>query len=137
VAVIRVLLVDDHEVARRSIRSVLSREANLDVIGETADGEEAVKKAEELHPTIILLDITLPGISGIHAARRIRVVSPNSRIIFVSQHHSIQTARDALSVGAHGYVVKSDAGRDLLKAIEAVHEGQTFVSRTLVARGWT
>jgi DNA-binding NarL/FixJ family response regulator len=137
VAVIRVLLVDDHEVARRSIRSVLSREANLDVIGETADGEEAVKKAEELHPTIILLDITLPGISGIQAARRIRVVSPNSRIIFVSQHDSIQTARDALSVGAHGYVVKSDAGRDLLKAIEAVHEGQTFVSRTLVARGWT
>jgi DNA-binding NarL/FixJ family response regulator len=136
VAAIRVLLVDDHEVARRSIRSVLSREANLDVIGETADGEEAIKKAEELHPTIILLDITLPGISGIQAARRIRVVSPNSRIIFVSQHDSIQTARDALSVGAHGYVVKSDAGRDLLKAIEAVHEGQTFVSRTLVARGW-
>jgi DNA-binding NarL/FixJ family response regulator len=136
VAAIRVLLVDDHEVARRSIRSVLSREANLDVIGETADGEEAIKKAEELHPTIILLDITLPGISGIQAARRIRVVSPNSRIIFVSQHDSIQMARDALSVGAHGYVVKSDAGRDLLKAIEAVHEGQTFVSRTLVARGW-
>ena len=135
-APIQVLLVDDHEVARRSIRSVLSRDANLDVICETADGEEAVKKAEELHPTIILLDITLPGISGIQAARRIRVVSPNSRIIFLSQHDSIQTAKDALSVGGHGYVVKSDAGRDLLKAIEAVDEGQTFVSRTLVARGW-
>jgi DNA-binding NarL/FixJ family response regulator len=137
VAAIRILLVDDHEVARRSIRSVLSREANLDVICETADGEEAVKKAEELHPAIILLDITLPGISGIQAARRIRVLSPTSRIIFLSQHDSIQTAKDALSVGAHAYVVKSDAGRDLLQAIEAVHRGQTFVSRTLVARGWT
>jgi DNA-binding NarL/FixJ family response regulator len=137
VAAIRILLVDDHEVARRSIRSVLSREADVDVIGETADGEEAVKKAEELHPTIILLDITLPGMSGIQAARRIRVVSPNSRIIFLSQHDSIQTAKDALSVGAHGYVVKSDAGRDLLMAIKAVDEGRPFVSRTLVARGWT
>ena len=137
VASIRVLLVDDHEIARRSIRSVLSRQADLDVIGETADGEEAVRKAEVLHPAIILLDITLPGISGIQAARQIRVVSPNSRIIFVSQHDSIQTAKDALSVGAHGYVVKSDAGRDLLPAIAAVYEGRTFVSRTLAARGWS
>jgi DNA-binding NarL/FixJ family response regulator len=137
VSPMRVLLVDDHEIARRIIRSVLSRQAGLDVICETADGEEAVKKAEELHPTIILLDITLPGISGIQAAQQIRVVSPNSRIIFLSQHDSIQTAKDALSVGAHGYVVKSDAGRDLLKAIGTVSEGRTFVSRTLVARGWT
>ena len=137
VAPIRVLLVDDHEIARKSIRSVLSTGANLVVIGETVDGEEAVKKAEELHPAIILLDITLPGISGIQAARKIRVVSPTSRIIFLSQHDSIQTAKDALSVGAYGYVVKSDAGRDLLRAIEAVDEGRTFVSRTLVARGWT
>lgn len=136
-ASIQVLLVDDHEIARRSIRSVLSKEANLDVVCETADGEEAVKKAAELHPTIILLDISLPGISGIQAARQIRVVSPDSRIIFLSQHDSIQTAKDALSVGAHGYVVKSDAGLDLLTAIKAVCEGQAFVSRTLIARGWS
>jgi DNA-binding NarL/FixJ family response regulator len=137
VAPIRVLLVDDHEIARRSIRSILSRQAGLDVICETADGEEAVKKAEELHPAVILLDISLPGISGIQAARQILAVSPNSRIIFVSQHDSIQTAKDALSVGAHGYVVKSDAGRDLLMAIGAVYEGRPFVSRSLIARGWT
>jgi CheY-like chemotaxis protein len=137
VASIQVLLVDDHEIARRSVRSVLSRQADVDVICETTDGEEAVRKAEELHPAIILLDITLPGISGIQAARQIRVVSPNSRIIFLSQHDSIQTAKDALSVGAHGYVVKSDAGRDLLPAITEVYEGRTFVSRTLVARGWS
>jgi len=136
-APIRVLLVDDHEVARRGIRSVLSSDANLDVVGETADGEEAVRKAKELHPAIVLMDISLPGISGIQAARQIRVVSPDSRIIFLSQHDSIQIARDALSIGAHAYVVKSDAGRDLLMAIEAANEGRTFVSRSLVQRGWS
>jgi len=136
-AAIRVLLVDDHEIARRGIRSVLARDANLDVIAETADGEEAVKKAGELHPAVILLDISLPGISGIQAARRIRVVSPETRIIFLSQHDSVQIAKDALSVGAHGYVVKSDAGHDLLAAITAAQEDRTFVSRSLVARGWS
>lgn len=135
-APIRVLVVDDHEVARRGIRSVLSSDASLDVVWEAADGEEAVRKAAEFHPTIILLDITLPGMSGIQAARRMRIVSPESRIIFLSQHDSIQIAKDALSAGAHGYVVKSDAGLDLLNAIRTVHEGQQFISRTLVARGW-
>jgi DNA-binding NarL/FixJ family response regulator len=136
-APIRVLVVDDHEVARRGIRSVLSSDASLDVVWEAADGEEAVQKAAEFHPTIILLDITLPGMSGIQAARRMRIVSPESRIIFLSQHDSIQIAKDALSAGAQGYVVKSDAGLDLLNAIRTVHEGQEFVSRTLVARGWS
>ena len=133
----RVLLVDDHEIARKGIRSVLTADAGLDIVSEAVDGEEAVKRTEELLPDIILLDISLPGISGIQAARQIRAISPNSRIIFLSQHDSIQIAKDALSVGAHGYVVKSDAGRDLLSAIQTVQQGQTFVSRTLIARGWT
>ena len=134
---IRVLLVDDHEVARRGLRSVLSADKNVDIVGESADGQDAVQKAAELRPDIVLLDISLPGISGIQAAQRIRAVSPESRIIFVSQHDSIQIAKDALSVGAHAYVVKSDAGHDLLKAIECTSEDRTFVSRTLVNRGWT
>jgi CheY-like chemotaxis protein len=136
-ALIRVLVVDDHEVARRGIRSVLSSDASLAVVWEAADGEEAVKRAAEFHPAIILLDISLPGMSGIQAARRIRVVSPESRIIFLSQHDSVQIAKDALSAGAEGYVVKSDAGLDLLNAIQTVHQGQEFVSRTLIARGWS
>jgi len=135
-APIRVLVVDDHEVARRGIRSVLSSDASLDVVWEAADGEEAVKRAAEFRPSIILLDITLPGMSGIQAARRIRVVSPDSLIIFLSQHDSVSIAKDALSAGGQGYVVKSDAGLDLLTAIQAVHEGGEFVSRTLIARGW-
>lgn len=132
----RVLLVDDHEIARKGIRSVLTQDESLVVVSEATDGEEAVKKSEELHPDVILLDITLPGMSGIQAAQRIRVVSPESRIIFVSQHDSIRIAKDALSVGAQGYVVKSDAGRDLLMAIQTVLEGKPFVSRSLAAKGW-
>jgi len=135
--IIRVLLVDDHEVARRGIRSVLAGNPGLEVVGESADGEEAIKKASELRPDIILLDISLPGISGIDAARSVHKISPETRVIFVSQHDSVRIAKDAMSFGASGYVVKSDAGRDLLAAIDAVQQGRTFVSRTLIARGWT
>src|SRR5262245_40321075 len=99
---IGILLVEDHEIARRSIRSLLLGDPSLE-ISETADGEEAIKKAEETKPDIILMDISLPGISGIEAARKIRRVSPGSRIIFLSQHDSVRVAKEALSVGGHGY----------------------------------
>ena len=135
---IRILLVDDHEVARRGLRSVLKSYANVEVVGEAADGEEAIKKAGELHPDIVLLDISLPGMSGIEAAPAIRAASAESRIIFVSQHTTIALAKDALRRdGTYGYVVKSDAGLDLLTAIDSAREGRTFVSRTLHTRGWT
>ena len=132
----RIMVVDDHEAARRGIRSVLAADPTLDVVGEAADAEEALAKVQELRPDIILLDISLPGESGIQAAGKVRAFSPECRIIFVSQHDSVQIARDALSAGAHGYVVKSDAGKDLLSAIEAAREGRVFVSRTVRARGW-
>ncbi|MGH9645007.1 MAG: response regulator [Terriglobales bacterium] len=134
---IRIVLVDDHEVARRALRSVLRGNPNLEVVGEAAEGKDALKKIEELHPDIVLLDISLPDISGIEVASGIAPISPDSRIIFVSQHISIPLAKDALRGGAYGYVVKSDAGLDLLPAIDAAHEGRSFVSRTLHSRGWT
>ncbi len=134
---IRLVLVDDHEVARRGLRSVLADDPSIEVIGESDTGEAAIDRVRELHPDVVLLDITLPGISGIEAANSIRQISPESRIIFVSQHDSPLIAKDALLTGAFGYVVKSDAGLDLLPAIEAVHAGHTFVSRTLRALGWT
>jgi DNA-binding NarL/FixJ family response regulator len=108
----------------------------MDVICQTADGEQAVLKAEELEPDLVLLDISLPGISGIEAARRISVVCPDSYIIFLSQHESLQMAEDALRVGGHGYVAKMDAGSELLKAIRAVSEGKRFVSQRIVSQGW-
>lgn len=133
---IRILVVDDHEVVRRVICSLLSSDPALDVVCQTADGEGAVKKAEELQPDLVLLDISLPGISGIEAGRRIRGVSPNSYIIFLSQHDSLQMVEDALRVGGHGYVTKMDAGAELLKAIRTVSAGKRFVSQRIVSQGW-
>jgi DNA-binding NarL/FixJ family response regulator len=135
-SVIRILVVDDHEVVRRAICSLLSSDPLLNVVCQTADGEQAVLKAQEFLPDVILLDISLPGISGIEAARRIREVSPDSRIIFVSQHDSLQIVEDAVRVGGHGYVTKMDAGADLLKAIHAVRDGKRFVSQRIVSQGW-
>jgi DNA-binding NarL/FixJ family response regulator len=126
-----VLLVEDHDMARRSIRTLLSSDPTLSIISETTNGEEAVKMAVNTRPGVILMDISLPGISGIQAAKRIREAWPGARIIFLSQHDSIPIVRDALSMGAEGYVVKSDAGHDLLAAIRAAREGRRFVSRTL------
>jgi DNA-binding NarL/FixJ family response regulator len=133
---VRLLVVDDHAVVRRSICSLLSQDPTLDVICETASGEEAVEKAGELHPDLVLLDIGLPRISGIEAARQIRRVSPNSQIIFLSQHDSLNMAKEAMKVGGHGYVTKIDAGPELLKAIHAVREGTRFVSQRIRDQGW-
>jgi DNA-binding NarL/FixJ family response regulator len=133
---LRVLVVDDHAVMRRVICGLLSRNITLEVVCETSNGEEAISKAEELQPDIVLLDISLPGISGIGAAPEILRVSPKSRIIFVSQHTSLQVVREALESGGQAYVSKSDAGLDLAEAIRAVSKGERFVSRGIRKQGW-
>jgi len=133
---IQILVVDDHPVVRRVVCALLSRDPVLNVICETSTGEQAVRKAEEFQPDLVLLDISLPGISGIETARRIRGVSPRSQIIFLSQHDSLQMVKDALKVGGQGYVAKIDAGSELLKAIRSVHEGKRFVSQRIVSQGW-
>jgi DNA-binding NarL/FixJ family response regulator len=126
-----VMLVEDHEMARRSIRMLLASDSSLSLIREITDGEEAVKAAAEMRPAVVLMDISLPGISGIEAARQIRRSSPEARIIFVSQHDAPAIVREALGIGAQGYVVKSDAGQDLLAAIRTTGAGKTFMSRSL------
>ena len=133
---IQILVVDDHPVVRRVVCSLLSCDPVLNVICETTDGEQAVQKAEEFQPDLVLLDISLPGISGIETARRIRRVSPRSQIIFLSQHDSLQMVQDALKVGGQGYVAKIDAGSELLKAIRSVRAGKRFVSQRIVSQGW-
>jgi DNA-binding NarL/FixJ family response regulator len=134
--IIRILVVDDHAVVRRVICSLLGSDPTLNVICQTADGEGAVQKAKELQPDLVLLDISLPGISGIEAGRRIRRVSPDSQIIFLSQHDSLQMVEDALRAGGHGYVTKMDAGAELLNAIRTVSEGKRFVSQRILSQGW-
>lgn len=107
------------------------QEHRLCVIGHVTDGLEAVQRAEELQPDLILLDIGLPRLNGIEAARQIRCVSPRSKIVFLSQIHCPDVAREALGTGARGYVIKSDAGAELLAAVEAVLLGKQFASKRL------
>jgi two-component system response regulator NreC len=133
---VQILVVDDHRVVRRAVCSLLSSDPILNVVCETASGEQAVQKAEELQPDLVLLDISLPGINGIETARRLRRVSPKSHIIFLSQHDSLQMVKDALKTGGHGYVAKSDAGSELLNAIRAVRAGKQFVSQRIASQGW-
>jgi DNA-binding NarL/FixJ family response regulator len=128
---IRVLVVEDFEPWLRFISSELQKLSNLQAIGEVSDGEEAVQRAQELQPDLILLDIGLPTINGIEAARRIREVSPASKILFVSETRSPEIAEEALKTGAGGYVLKSDAASELLPAIKAVLQGKRFVSASL------
>jgi DNA-binding NarL/FixJ family response regulator len=127
---LRVLLVEDFEPFRRFIWTTLQK-TELQIIAEVSDGLEAVRKAQELQPDLILLDIGLPGPNGIEAARRIRTLSPQSSILFVSQESSADLIEEAMNSGAVGYVVKTHAASDLLAAVEAVREGGTFVSNGL------
>ena len=135
--VARVLVTDDHAIVRKGICALLAEEPTLDVICQTASGEEAVGKAEELQPDLVLLDISLPTINGIEAARQIRKVSPQSHIIFLSQHDSLHMANEAMKVGGHGYVTKIDAAAELLKAIHSVRDGTRFVSQRIRDQGWS
>lgn len=126
-SMVRVLLVDDFESFRRFVASAIGTRPELQIVGEASDGLEAVKKAEELQPDLILLDIGLPMLNGIEAARRIRKCCPQSKILFVSGNSSIDVVQGALATGAAGYVVKSNAGRDLLTAIDIVLRGEQFL----------
>jgi DNA-binding NarL/FixJ family response regulator len=131
---ITVLVVDDHAVVRHTICALLAEDVKLHVICQAATGEEAVAKAEELHPELVLMDISLPKMSGIESARQIRKVSPRSKIIFLSQHDSMQMAKEALRAGGYGYVSKIDAANELLEAIRAVCQGLQFVSKRLLGQ---
>ena len=130
---IRVLVVDDYPPWCRFLRLTLLAHQELQIIGEFTDGPEAIQNAKELQPDLILLDIGLPTLNGIEAARRIRKVSPKSKILFVSENRSAEVAEEALNTGAEGYVVKSDAARELLPAIKAVLEGKRFISASLAS----
>jgi len=123
--------VDDYKPWHGFVSTTLRKEPKLQIIGDVSDGLEAVQHAERLQPDLILMDIGLPTVNGIEAARRIREVSPTSKILFVSENRSPDLVQEALSGGAGGYVVKSDAGSELLPAIKAVLEGKRFISASL------
>jgi DNA-binding NarL/FixJ family response regulator len=126
----RILLVEDFESWRCCVRSIIQKQPELQIVGEVADGLAAVRKAEELKPDLILLDIGLPKLNGIDAARKIRTLASNSKILFLSQETSAEVVRVALKAG-DGFVVKADAYAELLSAINAVLRDRQFVSGRL------
>ena len=126
-----VLVVDDFEPWHGFVATTLGKESKLQIVGNVADGLEAVQQAERLQPDLILMDIGLPTLNGIEAARRIRKVSPASKILFVSENSTPAVAEEVLSNGAGGYVIKSEAGTELLPAVKAVLEGKRFISASL------
>jgi DNA-binding NarL/FixJ family response regulator len=128
---IRILIADDFKDWRRQVLLLFQARPEWQVIAEAADGTEAIQRAEELKPDLILLDIGLPTINGIEAARRIRQVSPNTKIVFLSLNNDLDVVRAALGTGAQGYVYKSDVRSDLLPAVHAVLRDQQFVSSSL------
>jgi DNA-binding NarL/FixJ family response regulator len=128
---IRILVVDDYKEWRDQVFLSLQARPEWQVICEVSDGAEAVQKAEELRPELVLLDIGLPKLNGIEAARRIRQFSPSSKILFMSTDNSLEAVQAALSTGAHGYVHKARALIDLLPAIDAALQSKQFVSSTV------
>ena len=123
-----VLVVDDFELFRRAVCLTLEKIPGLQVVGEVSDGLEAVRRAAELQPDLILLDIGLPSLGGMEAARRIRWLSPASKIIFVSLESSADIVQEALSIGAAACVMKTRVGTDLLPAVDAALDGKQFLS---------
>jgi len=128
---IRVLVVDDNAPFQRFVCSTLENRPDLQIIGKASDGLEAVQKAAELQPDLIFLDVGLPTLNGIEAARQIRKLAPRSQILFLSQESSPDVVQEAFDLGAQGYVVKAQAGNELLAAVDAVRKGRHFVSSGL------
>lgn len=130
----RVLVVDDFEPWRRHVSSTLGQNPRWQIVGEAANGPDAIAKAADLQPDLILLDVGLPAVNGIEAARRILARDPDLRILFVSEHRSWEIAEDALCSGARGYICKSDSGRELEPAMDAIVAGRRFVGERLGGR---
>ena len=128
---VRILVVDNFELWQRFVTDSVKNQSDLEIIGIASDGVEGVQKAEELKPDIILLDIGLPKLNGMEAARQIRKLSPRSKILFSSSHSDQCAVEAAFSVGGSGYLVKSDAAANLLPGIKAVAQGKQFVSSNL------
>jgi DNA-binding NarL/FixJ family response regulator len=123
---LRILLADDHEIVRRGLCALLQRHEGWEVCGEATDGREAVEKAKQLNPDVVIVDIGMPNLNGLDATRRLLQHDPNFKVIVLTVTDADQVIREALDAGARGFVLKSDAARDLVSAIEALQSKRMF-----------
>jgi DNA-binding NarL/FixJ family response regulator len=131
---LRILIADDHEVVRRGIRALLESHPSWTVCGEVGDGRQAVEQAKQLAPDLVILDVAMPGLNGLDAARRIREVAPHAQILILTMYESDQLVRQVLAAGARGYLLKSDAGRELINAVEALSHRKPFFTARIAEK---
>lgn len=130
---LRIMVADDHEVVRRGLRSLLETQPNWQVCAEAADGRDVVKKAGELKPDVIILDIAMPNLNGLEATRQLLKMDPGARVLILTLHDSEQVIRDVLSAGARGFLLKTDAARDLVSAVDALRQDKTYFTSKVAA----
>src|SRR5205814_3108456 len=138
-ATFRILVADDHEVVRKGLISLLQAQPDWQVCGEAADGREAVDKAQQLKPDVVILDIGMPSLNGLEATRQILKINPQARVLILTLHDSDQVVREVLNAGARGFLLKSDAARDLVAAVEALRRDKTYFTSkvaTMVLEGY-
>jgi len=128
---ITILLVDDHTIVRQGLAKVLEAGSNLKVVGEARDGREAVSKANQLKPNIVLMDISMPILNGIEATRQIKKICQQTKVIILSMHSHGRFIGELLRVGASGYLVKDSTGSDIIKAIDAAMKGDVYLSPSI------
>ena len=127
---VRLLIADDHEVVRRGIRALLETEPGWTTCGEAANGREAVEMAVSATPDVVILDVSMPELNGFEATRQIRKALPQCEVLILTMHDSEQVLRESLAAGARGYVLKSDAGRTLVAAVDALRQHKSFLTPT-------
>ncbi len=133
-AKIRVLIVDDHALFREGIRLILQNQGSIEVIGEAADGAEAIEAARALKPDVVLMDVSMPGMDGLRAARQIKQECPQTQVLMLTMHESDDYFFHSLSAGASGYVLKEAASADLVAAIQSVAQGQVFLYPSVASK---
>jgi DNA-binding NarL/FixJ family response regulator len=139
VSAVRILVADDHGIVRAGIRLLLERQPDLDVVAEAADGVEAVEQALSWQPGLCILDVGMPRMTGLQAARQIRAHLPSSRVLMLSMHDDERYLFEALKAGASGYVLKREADQDLVSAVRAVGRGEAFLTNAAersIIRQW-
>ena len=124
--VLKVLIADDHEIVRQGLRSMLEAQRECQVVGEAADGRQAVAMTKELNPDVVILDIGMPTLNGLEATRQILKLRPQTKVLILTMHESDSVIREVLDAGARGYILKTDAGRDLVTAVDSLRRNKTF-----------